>query len=107
MLPLVPGYIAQISGISIDNLKAGEGGTRARFSRLDLRGSIVVTDAALFVPALLSGFGRARALGYGPMLIEHYRPDAATRPMRAPGHPGLLDRGAQEQARHGGREDHD
>lgn len=30
VLPLVPGYIAQISGISIDNLKAGAGGGRAR-----------------------------------------------------------------------------
>ena len=30
VLPLVPGYIAQISGISIDNLKEGAGGGRAK-----------------------------------------------------------------------------
>jgi CRISPR system Cascade subunit CasE len=47
-----------------------EDGTRARFSQLNLSGSVVVTDPALFVPALLSGFGRARALGYGLMLIK-------------------------------------
>ena len=29
VLPLVPGYVAQISGVSIDNLKAGTGSRRA------------------------------------------------------------------------------
>lgn len=47
-----------------------ESGARARFSQLNLSGSVVVTDPALFVPALLAGFGRARALGYGLMLIR-------------------------------------
>ena len=49
-----------------------ESGARARFSQLNLTGSLVVTDPALFVPALLAGFGRARALGYGLMLIRRF-----------------------------------
>ncbi|MFC7557472.1 type I-E CRISPR-associated protein Cas6/Cse3/CasE [Pseudoroseomonas wenyumeiae] len=37
---------------------------------LDLTGILVVRDVALFLPALAAGFGRARAFGYGLMLIR-------------------------------------
>jgi CRISPR system Cascade subunit CasE len=45
-------------------------GAAARFGVLDLSGVLTVTDPMTFVPALLAGFGRAKAFGCGLMLIR-------------------------------------
>lgn len=45
----------------------------ATFGILDLSGEIEVIDPALFLPALASGFGRAKAWGCGLMLIRRAR----------------------------------
>lgn len=41
-----------------------------RFSTLDFEGLLTVTEPEAFVAKLLQGFGRARAFGYGLMLIR-------------------------------------
>lgn len=42
----------------------------ARFGLMDFEGRLVVTEPAAFLPALATGFGRARAFGCGLMLIR-------------------------------------
>jgi len=44
--------------------------TRARLGILDLSGLIEITEPAAFLPALATGFGRAKAWGCGLMLIR-------------------------------------
>lgn len=55
-------------------LNLGRGGRRGlTHGVLDLTGEIEVTDPAAFLPALASGFGRAKAWGCGLMLIRRAR----------------------------------
>jgi CRISPR system Cascade subunit CasE len=49
------------------------GQAHLRFGRLDFEGVLTVTDPALFLARLASGFGRARAFGCGLMLIRRAR----------------------------------
>jgi CRISPR system Cascade subunit CasE len=42
----------------------------ARFSRVDFSGVLTVENPHAFLPALATGFGRARAFGCGLMLIR-------------------------------------
>jgi CRISPR system Cascade subunit CasE len=44
-------------------------GPAARFGVLDMTGTLTVTDPGAFLPALVRGFGRAKAFGCGLMLI--------------------------------------
>lgn len=45
-------------------------GSPARFSTLDMRGAITVTDPEIFLRRITRGFGHARAFGCGLMLIR-------------------------------------
>ena len=45
----------------------------ATFGVLDLTGEIAVTDPDVFLSGLATGFGRAKAWGYGLMLIRRVR----------------------------------
>lgn len=55
-------------------LELGRGARRGlTHGVLDLAGEIEVTDPAAFLPALASGFGRAKAWGCGLMLIRRVR----------------------------------
>ena len=50
-----------------------EAGAPARFGVVDVSGVLTVLDPPLFLAALASGFGRARAFGCGLMLIRRAR----------------------------------
>lgn len=50
--------------------RIGRGRGQATHGILDLTGAIEVTDPAAFLPALATGFGRAKAWGCGLMLIR-------------------------------------
>jgi len=60
-----------------ENYSTLELGRRRRdgptFGILDLTGEIAITDPARFLPALATGFGRAKAWGCGLMLIRRSR----------------------------------
>ncbi len=46
------------------------GGRKAIFGVLDLKGLLTVRDPEVFASALVAGFGRAKAYGYGLMLVR-------------------------------------
>ena len=49
------------------------GGAALRYSVVDFEGLLTVHDPAAFLPALATGFGRAKAFGCGLMLIRRAR----------------------------------
>jgi len=71
------GFKLVAEGLGVDGYEtrriARTGKPPAAFATLDFQGEIIVTDPAMFVPALCSGFGRARAFGCGLMLIRRAR----------------------------------
>ena len=50
-----------------------EGGGMAVFGVLEFEGVLTVEDPARFLAALTAGFGKARAFGFGLMLIRRAR----------------------------------
>ncbi|MBV1830003.1 type I-E CRISPR-associated protein Cas6/Cse3/CasE [Komagataeibacter sp. AV436] len=59
-----------VEGCDVLRIPRGPGQREASFGVVDAAGELSVTDPALFVPALMQGFGRARAFGCGLMLIR-------------------------------------
>ncbi len=59
----------QVEGYTVLDL-ARRNNRRASLGILDLKGEIEITDPATFLPALVQGFGRAKAWGNGLMLIR-------------------------------------
>lgn len=59
-----------VDGYDTVALDRGRGERPAKFGVLDLRGVIEVTEPDALVGAILQGFGRAKAFGYGLMLIR-------------------------------------
>ena len=59
-----------------DQIRIPRGGKMAPavFGVMDINGVLEVRDPALFLDRLTTGFGRARAYGYGLMLIRRARP---------------------------------
>src|SRR5918997_3255859 len=53
VLPLVPGYISLISGVSIDHLKGGEGGSRVRTRRAVVWNSLAFNAGVSLIFVLL------------------------------------------------------
>lgn len=69
------GFELEAGALSIDScdvmrIPRRQGQGKATFGVVDVTGVLRVTDPALFTPALLQGFGRARAFGCGLMLIR-------------------------------------
>ena len=64
-------------GVSVDGydrVRIHRDGAPAIFGALEFTGALTVQDPARFTTALASGFGRARAFGYGLMLIRRLPP---------------------------------
>ncbi|KAB8124930.1 type I-E CRISPR-associated protein Cas6/Cse3/CasE [Komagataeibacter medellinensis] len=66
----VPLDAPEIERCDVLSIPRAQGRARARFGVVDMTGVLAVEDPALFVPALLHGFGRARAFGCGLMLVR-------------------------------------
>ncbi|POF62907.1 type I-E CRISPR-associated protein Cas6/Cse3/CasE [Novacetimonas maltaceti] len=62
-----------VRGCDVLRIPRQQGQGKASFGVVDVEGELDVRDPALFVPALLRGFGRARAFGCGLMLIRRAR----------------------------------
>lgn len=60
----------EIERCDVLRIPRAQGQEKASFGVVDMTGVLAVEDPALFVPALLQGFGRARAFGCGLMLVR-------------------------------------
>ena len=72
------GFCPDADGLSVEScdvlrVPRASGTGMATFGVVDMTGELCITDPALFVPALLGGYGRARAFGCGLMLIRRAR----------------------------------
>lgn len=59
-----------VQGCDVLRVAREAGRSKATFGVVNVTGALCVTDPALFVPALMHGFGRAKAFGCGLMLIR-------------------------------------
>ena len=59
-----------VDGYETVRVPRDEGRKPVQFSQLEFTGTLTVTDPAVFLSALATGFGRARAFGCGLMLVR-------------------------------------
>lgn len=63
-------HVEGLSGLSYETVRIPHGKAPIRLGVLDLEGTLTVREPDLFLPALMHGFGRAKAYGCGLMLIR-------------------------------------
>ncbi len=63
-------FVQSMDCLGYETVKLPHRGKPIELGVVDLSGVIEVTDPALFLPALRQGFGRAKAYGFGLMLIR-------------------------------------